>query len=32
MDCPGWVRVTLGTVEENDRFLEAFAILSQAHP
>lgn len=28
MDCPGWVRVTIGMVSENDRFLEALASLA----
>ena len=28
MGCPGWMRVTIGTVAENDRFLETLASLS----
>ncbi|NLE74803.1 MAG: histidinol-phosphate transaminase [Actinobacteria bacterium] len=28
MDCPGWVRVSIGTVAENDRFLAALAALT----
>ena len=29
MDCPGWIRVTIGEVEENDAFLAAVAELCQ---
>lgn len=29
MDCPGWVRVSMGTVAENDRFLSALAALAE---
>lgn len=32
MDCPGWVRVSIGTVEENDRFIDALASLSASRP
>lgn len=28
MDCPGWMRVTIGSVEEDDAFLDAFASLA----
>jgi histidinol-phosphate aminotransferase len=27
MECPGWIRVTIGEVDENDMFLDALAML-----
>lgn len=30
MDCPGWIRVTMGEVEEGDQFLAAMAELQSA--
>ncbi len=32
MGCPGWIRVTIGTVEENDLFLGAIAELKELGP
>ncbi len=32
MDCPGWIRVTIGEVDENDWFLETIGELRDAAP
>jgi histidinol-phosphate aminotransferase len=31
MECPGWIRVTIGEAAENEMFLEALAALRSAH-
>jgi histidinol-phosphate aminotransferase len=31
MECPGWIRVTIGEAAENDLFLEALAALREPH-
>ena len=31
MECPGWIRVTIGEAGENDMFLEALAELRASH-
>jgi hypothetical protein len=31
MECPGWIRVTIGEAAENDMFLEALIELRGSH-
>jgi histidinol-phosphate aminotransferase len=31
MECPGWIRVTIGEAAENDMFLEALAAICRSH-